>query len=63
MAKIVSEIADIAILTDDDAGEEDRWDILDDARRGFVDTDLGVRSFIVPQRRLAIQFAKEILQS
>ena len=62
MAKIVSNHADIGILTDDDACGEDRRDILSDAMKGIPSAKIFSSCFVVPKRRNAIQFAKHLLR-
>ena len=61
MWRVVDRLADIIILTDDDAATEDRWQILRDVLPGIKRSE-GETFAILPDRRLAIRYACMLAQ-
>lgn len=59
MWRTVHRLADIVILTDDDADAEDRWQIIRDILPGIARQE-GETFAIIPDRRLAIRYACHI---
>ena len=61
MGQIVAQYADIAIVTDDDPDTEDRRSIIQGITKWMSSKTLWKDLFIVPERRLAIKLATELV--
>lgn len=62
MWKIVEEYADMIVLTDDDAAGENRRKILNDVKQ-WISREQGETFFVIPDRRQAIRFVVDHVQS
>ena len=63
MGQIVSDYADIMIITDDDPDTENRRSIIKEVGGNLSKRTLGKDLFIIPERRLAIKLATELAQA
>lgn len=59
MGKIADQYADIIVLADEDPGDEPRFQIMQEVRKGIHKND-GDGLYIIPDRQKAIQFLTEI---
>lgn len=60
MWEIADQYSDILIVTDDDPDIENRLEIIEQLTINIKNKNLGKNMFIIPERKLAIQFACEI---